>query len=140
MIFQSEKMIRFHHCDPAGIVFFPQYLVLCHETIEDWIETGLAVGHANLLKVRRLGTPTVSLKCEFLAPSSFGEPLMFDLSVSRMGNSSLTLAIRAHRAGQVRMRAELVIVIMDLDSFRSVRIPEDLRALMQRYMPESGAG
>ena len=30
MIFERKKLIRFHHCDPAGIVFYPQYLVLCN--------------------------------------------------------------------------------------------------------------
>ena len=26
--FECDKLIRFHHCDPAGIVFYPQYFVL----------------------------------------------------------------------------------------------------------------
>ena len=26
--------IRFAHCDPAGIIFFPQYLVLFHGVVE----------------------------------------------------------------------------------------------------------
>ena len=138
MTFQSEKMIRFHHCDPAGIVFFPQYLVLCHETLEDWIETGLGVGFGNLLKARRLGTPAVSVHCEFIAPSSFGEKEMFELAVKKLGNSSLTLQIQAQRDGQVRMRAELVVVIADLDNFRGVPIPQDLRARMQQYLLPAG--
>ena len=28
MPFVSEKLIRFHHCDPAGIVFYPQIFFL----------------------------------------------------------------------------------------------------------------
>lgn len=34
-MFTIEKLIRFHHCEPAGIVFFPQYLVLCNEGMEE---------------------------------------------------------------------------------------------------------
>ena len=134
MIFQTEKMIRFHHCDPAGIVFFPHYLVLCHETLEDWVNTGLGVGFGNLLKTRRLGTPAVSVHCDFIAPSSFGDTLTFELTVKKLGNSSATLQIQAQHNGKVSMRAELVIVIMDLDKFRGVPIPADLRELMQRYV------
>jgi acyl-CoA thioesterase FadM len=28
IVFERPVRIRFAHCDPAGIVFFPQYLVL----------------------------------------------------------------------------------------------------------------
>ena len=34
--FESQKLVRFQHCDPAGIVFYPQYFVLVHELIEDF--------------------------------------------------------------------------------------------------------
>ena len=33
--FECDKLIRFHHCDPAGIVFYPQYFVLFNELVED---------------------------------------------------------------------------------------------------------
>ena len=32
--FAADKPIRFHHCDPAGIVFYPQYFVLFNELVE----------------------------------------------------------------------------------------------------------
>ena len=33
--FESDKLIRFHHCDPAGIIFYPQYFILFNELVED---------------------------------------------------------------------------------------------------------
>lgn len=44
--FESTKLVRFQHCDPAGIVFYPQYFVLFHELIEDWFNEGLRVNYA----------------------------------------------------------------------------------------------
>ncbi len=41
MPFRNDKLIRFHHCDPAGIVFYPRYFVLFHELYEDWFAEGL---------------------------------------------------------------------------------------------------
>jgi 4-hydroxybenzoyl-CoA thioesterase len=26
-VFEKHQLIRFHRCDPAGIVFYPEYLV-----------------------------------------------------------------------------------------------------------------
>jgi 4-hydroxybenzoyl-CoA thioesterase len=44
-VFVREKRVRFHHCDPAGIVFYPQYFVLFHELMEDWFREGLGLAH-----------------------------------------------------------------------------------------------
>jgi 4-hydroxybenzoyl-CoA thioesterase len=33
--FECDKLIRFHHCDPAGIVFYPQYFVLFNELVAE---------------------------------------------------------------------------------------------------------
>ena len=39
--------IRFAHCDPAGIVFFPQYLVMLNGHVEDWFTDGLGLSYAD---------------------------------------------------------------------------------------------
>ena len=63
--FERPLRIRFAHCDPAGIVFFPQYLVMINDLVEDWVSDALGVPYAELLGRRRTGMPTVSLQCEF---------------------------------------------------------------------------
>ena len=32
-MFKQDKLVRFQHCDPAGIVFYPQYFVLFKELV-----------------------------------------------------------------------------------------------------------
>lgn len=134
MQFTSIKSVRFHHCDPAGIVFYPQYLVLCHEVIEDWINHGLQVGFSALLRERRLGTPTVKLACDFVKRSSFGDLLNFDLSVGRLGTASFSLNIHAHSHGESRLRVVQTLVVVDLQTFKAVPIPDDLRSKMVQYL------
>jgi 4-hydroxybenzoyl-CoA thioesterase len=38
--FARERIIRFSDCDPAGIVFYPQYFVMFNGLVEDWWRTG----------------------------------------------------------------------------------------------------
>ena len=45
--FERELRIRFAHCDPAGIVFFPQYLVMVNNLVEDWVTDALGVPYAH---------------------------------------------------------------------------------------------
>ena len=44
--FERPVRIRFSHCDPAGIVFFPQYLVMSNALVEDWFNEALDIDYA----------------------------------------------------------------------------------------------
>jgi 4-hydroxybenzoyl-CoA thioesterase len=131
--FETDKLIRFHHCDPAGIVFYPQYFVLFNELVEDWFNGGLGMDFGNFHAVDRLGVPMAHIECDFLSPSKVGEVLRFRLAVKKIGTSSLTLAVDARAADEVRVRATLVVVLVNLDSHRPVPIPAGLRAKIDRY-------
>jgi 4-hydroxybenzoyl-CoA thioesterase len=65
MIFERTKLIRFHHCDPAGIVFYPQYLVLCNELVEDWFDEGMGVNFFTLHTELKRGVPMRHLETDF---------------------------------------------------------------------------
>ena len=52
--FDMPVRIRFSHCDPAGIVFFPQYLVLTNALVEDWFTECLHVDYAHMIGERRI--------------------------------------------------------------------------------------
>ena len=71
--FERVYAIRFSHCDPAGIVFYPQYLVLFNHLVEDWFTEGLGVDYARMLGARRIGLPIVRLECDFRAISRMGD-------------------------------------------------------------------
>ena len=100
MQFVRDKRIRFQHCDAAGIVFNPQYLVLCNELIEDWFTEGLGVDYACLHRDARLGTPMIRVEADFLRASGLGDTLAFHLTVERVGAASLHLSIEARAADE----------------------------------------
>jgi 4-hydroxybenzoyl-CoA thioesterase len=131
--FATDKLIRFHHCDPAGIVFYPQYFVLFNELVEDWFDHGLGIDFARLHVEMRRGVPMRRLECDFLSPSRIGETLTFTFTVRRIGGSSLTAEVGAVAGGVVRVQAKLVLVYLSLDTHRPVRIPDELRTKMARF-------
>ena len=140
--FEREVLVRFGHCDPAGIVFFPRYYELLNAFVEDWFNEGLGVSYAELLGPRRIGLPTVHLEADFKAVSHLGDPVALTLAVERIGNSSLTLNLRCvgrdngdRNEDDVRMTLRQVIVTTDLKHHKAIPIPPDLRAAIS----ESGA-
>lgn len=129
--FERERTIRFSHCDPAGIVFFPQYLVMINDLNEDWVGTLLGLPYAELIGRRRIGLPTVSLHCEFTAVSRMGEVVTLGLSVARVGRKSIALRHGCRLGDESRMNIQQVLVTTDLETHRAIDIPADLRAAIE---------
>lgn len=139
MPFHVQKQVRFAHCDPAGIVFYPRYAGLVNEVVEDWFAAGLRVGFPELHEQRKLGIPAVRLEMDFLATSRYGDLLDFTLRVRELGRSSAQLEIAAACAAELRLRARLKVVLMSLESHRSVPFDEDWRARLLPFLePASG--
>jgi len=135
--FESERRVRFGHCDPAGIVFFPQYLVMLNELVEDWFDQGLGIPYAAFIGERRLGLPTVRLECDFTAVSRLGDLLTQRLSVQRAGRSSPAPRTSIDSASELRLRAAQVLVCTSLQTHRSQPLPEDVRAALVPYVAQS---
>jgi 4-hydroxybenzoyl-CoA thioesterase len=134
MAFEREQVVRFGHCDPAGIVFFPQYLVMLNELVEDWFDRGLEIPYAQFIGERRLGLPTVRLECDFTAVSRLGDRLTQRLSVRRVGRSSLALAIDVVVGDELRLRANQVLVCTSLQTHRPQALPDDVRGAIEPFI------
>ncbi|MBM3391076.1 MAG: acyl-CoA thioesterase [Betaproteobacteria bacterium] len=126
-------LVRFSHCDPAGIVFYPQYFIMFNGLVEDWFNQGLGVNYARYITEHRLGFPIVKLECDFVAPSKIGEIITLGLKLERLGRSSMEIAVDCRHGREERLRARFVLVSMDLDRQRAQPVPDDLRALMLAF-------
>lgn len=125
-------VVRFEHCDPAGIMFYPRFFALVNEMVEDWFAT---LGHsfAALHVARHKGVPSVRLEAEFVAPVRMGETLTQVLGVEEIGRSSCALKHIASVGDKVVARFDQTIVYADLASMRAEPWPDDLRAAIARF-------
>jgi 4-hydroxybenzoyl-CoA thioesterase len=135
--FDMPMRIRFAHCDPAGIVYFPQYLVMTNMLVEEWFNERLRIDYAHMIQTRRVGLPIVKLDCEFSKPSRMGETVTLSLNVTRIGRRSVTLAIVAQGADGERFRANQVLVFVSQDSGQSIDIPGDIAAALASFAPHA---
>ena len=127
LTFERERLIRFSDCDPAGIVFYPQYFVMFNGLVEDWVDA-LGIGYRPLVIERRIGLPTVRLEADFRAISRMGDRVILSLAVERLGGRSITLKLRCAGAdGDLRMQMRQVLVTTSLASHQAIAIPSDLR-------------
>lgn len=109
--FVKPLLVRFKHCDPAGIVFYPRYFEMINDLVEDWCAEGLGLSFGDMHLRNGMGVPTANIECRFSAPSFLGETLQRSLEVTRLGRSSMTLRIRFAGANdETRLQATLVLV------------------------------
>ncbi len=131
-MFTIEKRILFQHCDPAGIVFYPQYFYLLSEAMEEFM---LAAGKPQheLINVERRGWPIVKLDVDFVGMSRYGETISIDVMIRRIGGASMAIDYRIRGANGDRLRASTTIVHVDLETDKAIPISDDLREAFEPY-------
>ncbi len=140
-MFVCHKPVRFGHCDPAGIIFYPQYLMLAHEVKEDWLRDGLDYPLEICIGRDRKGLPVRRLEVDFRAPSRFGEVLRWEVTVAHVGRTSVDCRYRALKDAELRAEIRSVDVRTDLDSGLPEPWPDALRERLSRFIdPGAVAG
>ncbi len=138
-----DMPIRFQHVDAAGIVFYPRYIEMMNNVIEEWFREALGCPYSELHFQRRLGIPTAHMDVSFAAPTRLEEVLRLELVVVDLRTRAFVLEHCFTCGGEERLRAVHRLVCASLDDLRPVPIPSDVRERMTAYLrpPERvGAG
>jgi 4-hydroxybenzoyl-CoA thioesterase len=131
-MFTTEKQIRFHHCDPAGIVFYPQYFYLLSEAMEDFMAAAGKPQHEQINVLRR-GWPIIKLDVDFVKMSRYGDTVQIDVIVKKIGGASLALDYVIRGPDGDRLKASTTVVHVDLETDKPITIPDDVRAAFTAY-------
>lgn len=134
MKFITELAIRFAHCDPAGIVFYPRYFEMINGVVEDWCAQGLGLSFHEMHVRRGIGLPAVHIDTDFVKVSELGETLTAELSVVKSGSASIEIQVwLVGPQRDVRLKARLVLVLMDLKMHKAIPIPNELHVALRKY-------
>jgi 4-hydroxybenzoyl-CoA thioesterase len=132
--FHKRVLVRFRDCDPAGIVFYPRYLEMFNDLVEDWFREGLKLPFNELINDRAWGIPTVHINVDFVWPSRIGESLNAYLWVRSLGRTSIHIAIHLQGPdGSDRVVSKEVLVFTDLHTNRARAIPEELMSQLVKF-------
>ncbi|HEU4350395.1 MAG TPA: thioesterase family protein [Burkholderiales bacterium] len=127
-MFRFAQPIRFSHCDPAGVLYFPHVFDFVSAALEDWFAQRLGLPfHAMHLELRR-GNPVVRTHCEFLTPCRFGEALVLDLEPISVGRSSIETRMAGTVEGAARFNVRHKTAMMSMETMRAIPLPDELRA------------
>jgi len=127
--------IRFGDCDPAGIVFFPNFLKWMDESSLAFFMACGVPPWRELVKTRGIvGTPLLEIQTRFVKSATYGETIEVHTSVEAW-------EAKVFRHRHVIKRGETLICegtevrafvqrdAQDPDRLRAIPIPEDIKAL-----------
>nr|WP_325250821.1 thioesterase family protein [Amylibacter sp.] len=130
----SVQTVRFQHCDPAGIVFYPRYFEMLNLTVEHFFEQKVGWSFNGLPKELNVSVPTVHIETDFVKVSRLEDRLEFQLRILRIGRTSLGLAITGLCNGEERLKAVITLVCVDFDTKTAVPWPDRLRMKLEALM------
>lgn len=103
LINRRTLRIEWGQCDPAGIVFYPQYLII-FDTSTGWLfeRTGLTPS-AMRKKYNIVGMPVVEVGVRFVSPCRFDDEIVVESEVGEWGRASFTVRHRVLKAGELAL-------------------------------------
>ncbi len=138
-VFETTRLLRHGHTDPAGFAFYPRYYEMVAEVIEDFFREILGRPFGKMHLQQRVGLPTVRVETDFHAPSYCDDILLFTLKIAKIGRASATFEIRVTCEGEKRLTTRHTLAQVMLDEMKSIPFDADLRDGLMNYLTKEGA-
>lgn len=135
--FTKLEKIRFKHVDYAGIVFYPRFLEMLNDLVEDWFEEALDRPFSKIHETN--GIPTVDLKVQFKNAARLGEILTKKLWVIKLGSASVTCGFRFEdKEGKTCLEGEVTLVNVAIADDRNIikaeAFNDDIKIKISKYI------
>ena len=139
MTFKTSILVRFGDLDAAGIAYYPNLVNFLHEAFEDFFAGHVGRPYPEVFR-DGIAFPTVKLEMEFLSPVHYGDHVDVDVTVERVGRTSLQVRYGASVAGWPVFKARTVAVVVDMRTFKPTPLPPSLREKFESAMEPGQKG
>ena len=130
--FTHALRVRYGECDPQGVVFNANYLMYFDVALTElWRE---AIGPYTHLVARGVDMVVAEARATYRASARFDDELEIDVSVSRLGTTSMVTRMTVRRGSTLVVEGEMRHVFIDAASGRKTEIPSEIRAGLERYL------
>ncbi len=125
--------VRFRDCDPMGHANNAAYLTYLEQTRFAHWRSLWGFGTPQL-PPGRPGVILAHVECDYKRPVKYGQMLEIRMSVAELGRSSFRYEYEiVDEEGRTVVTAKTVQVMYDYATEKSVRIPDDIRTLLNQH-------
>jgi acyl-CoA thioester hydrolase len=130
--FRHPLRVRFHECDPQGVVFNANFLAYADIAITELYRE--AFGSWNkVMDSGEIDMVVAEANVRFSAPLHFDEEIELVASVTSLGTTSITTVVKAEREGETVAEVTLRHVVVDAQGRKKAPITDELRAGLEPY-------
>ena len=130
--FRYRQRVRYHECDPQGVVFNANYLAYFDVTMTElWRELG---GYQAMVD-DGADMVVAEARLRYLAPLRFDDEFDGVLSVTKLGDTSLGVGIELVRGDVTMVEGELRYVFIETGGGTKAPIPDSIRSALGNYSP-----
>ncbi|CAN5459765.1 acyl-CoA thioesterase [soil metagenome] len=130
-----EVKVMFGDCDPAGIVFFPNFLKwMDASSLNFFMQCGVPPWRELIKTTGIVGTPLLEINTKFRQPATYGETLQIHTSVEEWRGKVFMHRHIVRRGDDLlcegtEVRAFVIHPPGEPDRIKSIPVPEDIKAL-----------
>ncbi len=133
----AEVQVRWSDCDPAGVVYYPNYFTLAESALLAFLEHR-GTTWAALMREPGLGFPRVEAHARYLGPASASDRLRVEIWIAEIRSSGLRLAFAmSHPDGRPVADGEIAFVAVPHASRARASAVELPPALVEVFRPIS---
>ena len=130
-----EVEVMFGDCDPAGIVFFPNFSKwMDASSLNFFVKCGVPTWRDLYKTTGIIGTPLLEINTRFISPATYGQRLRIDTSIQEW-RSKVFIQKHIVKRGDTLVcegtetRAFCIRHPDDPDRIQAIPVPEDIKAL-----------
>jgi 4-hydroxybenzoyl-CoA thioesterase len=134
---RHQLTIEWGHCDPAGIVYFPNYFTYFDASTNALFLRALGFNKYEMRKKYDIvGIPVVDVSARFIAPSVFGDVVTVESTIAEIKRSSFRMQHRLLNGETLAVEGHEVRVWVgrdpdNPDKLKGKSIPEDVIARLK---------
>ena len=125
MKFLHNTTVKMYDTDAAGILYFASQFRFVHDAFESFLNHH-EIFLKDMLSHKDYMFVIVHTESDYLEPVYLGDELTIELSVSKIGQTSVTFSYNLFRSSSLVGRAKTVHVAINSKSRQKIEIPKHL--------------
>ena len=130
--YRHRLRVRYAECDPQGVVFHGHFFL--------YFDVAMTEFHrATMGRYSELGEDGVDMviaeaRARYYGPARFDEELEIEVTVKRIGNTSLTNSFAVSNQERILVSGEVRYVFVDIETKKKQPIPIVVREALDRHV------
>ncbi len=129
MTFRIEARVYYEDTDAGGIVYYANYLKFMERARTEWLRK-IGIESEKMMAERRLCFVVAKVEIAYKRPARLDDLLTIEASVDTLSATRMRLRQNVTRGDDMIAEAFVDIAMINLDSGRGTKIPDDLATLL----------